>query len=391
MLTDYVSALWDILLELAPWLLFGLLLAGVLHVLLPASFIRRHLGRRRFSSVFKAVAIGVPLPLCSCGVIPTAIGLKRDGASDGAATGFLISTPQTGLDSIFVSATFLGWPFALFKVVSALISGLVGGLLVNLTEPRRGLTADHPNTTCDIPNSPSCCHHAPAADACCTDTSAAPHTANANTRNWRDIFRFGFVQLLGDFYRWLIIGVLGAALVAAFVPPGRLENIPWTQGIYGMIAMLLISMPLYICATASVPLAASLVVAGMAPGSALVLLMAGPTTNIATMGAIYHTFGKRVLAIYLATVATMSITLGLTFDWIIGSSSTHTGHVHPLPDWLNVLAALILLALIAYHIAADLARRLGRRPTPPAALPTASPMPTCHTSPETKQPPCCHE
>ncbi|MBN1846749.1 MAG: permease, partial [Sedimentisphaerales bacterium] len=125
---------WQIVRELSPWLLFGMLLAGILHVLLPAGFIRRHLGGSRLASVLKAVAAGVPLPLCSCGVIPTAIGLRKDGASKGAVTGFLISTPQTGVDSILVSATFLGWPFALFKVVSALVSGCVGGWLVNLTE-----------------------------------------------------------------------------------------------------------------------------------------------------------------------------------------------------------------------------------------------------------------
>jgi len=373
MIHNYLNALWDILLELAPWLLFGLLLAGVLHVLLPTSFIRRHLGRRRFSSVLKAVAVGVPLPLCSCGVIPTAIGLKRDGASDGAAAGFLISTPQTGLDSILVSASFLGLPFALFKVVSALVSGLVGGILVNLTEPshphRHGETTNQPNTTTEIPNPPCCCHNtpAPATDTCCHDAAPTakpcfPPTPDTTTRHWHDIFRFGLIDLLGDFYRWLIIGTLAAALITTFVPPGRLETIPWTQGLPGMIAMLLVSLPLYICATASVPLAASLVVAGMAPGSALVLLMAGPTTNIATMGAILHTFGKRVLALYLATVATMSITLGLTFDWIIGSAPTHAGHIHPLPDWLNTLAALTLLTLIAYHITRDL---LATRPSRP--------------------------
>ena len=133
-LASLVTNAWHILLELSPWLLLGMLLAGILHVLLPSGFIRRHLGGSKFSSVFKAVAVGVPMPLCSCGVIPTAIGLRKDGASKGAAAGFLISTPQTGVDSILVSATFLGWPFAIFKVISALLSGLIGGLFVNYTE-----------------------------------------------------------------------------------------------------------------------------------------------------------------------------------------------------------------------------------------------------------------
>ena len=125
---NFIHQAWQIVLELAPWLLLGLLLAGILHVLLPVGFVKRHLGSPGFASVLKAVAVGVPLPLCSCGVIPAALGLKKEGASNGAAVGFLISTPQTGVDSILVSATFLGWPFAIFKVISALLSGLMGGL-----------------------------------------------------------------------------------------------------------------------------------------------------------------------------------------------------------------------------------------------------------------------
>ncbi|MBN1765594.1 MAG: SO_0444 family Cu/Zn efflux transporter [Sedimentisphaerales bacterium] len=366
--------IWHILLELSPWLLLGMLIAGGLHVLLPEGFIKRHLGSGRFASVFKAVAVGVPMPLCSCGVIPAAIGLKKDGASDGAAIGFLISTPQTGVDSILVSASLLGWPFALFKVVSALVSGLIGGLLVSFME-----TIKHkskvPASCCHAKT--SCCNSGeagtgmknsqPSSSACCSESKdnhpggcCGSEQKKAMNSKWREALHFSFIELLRDIYRWLIIGVVIAAVVSTFIPEGRLAEITWTQGLMGMLVMLAISLPMYICAVASVPLAASLIVAGMSPGSALVLLMAGPTTNIATMGTIYRTFGKQVLIIYLSTVAIMSISLGLIFDWLLaGVAQHHEAHVHPLPLWLESGAAVVLILLLGYLIFTDLRRRVS--------------------------------
>lgn len=328
----FALALGQVFLELSPWLMFGLLLAGVLHVLLPTGFIARHLGGRRFVNVFKAVAVGVPLPLCSCGVIPTAIGLKRDGASDGAATGFLISTPQTGVDSILVSATFLGWPFAIFKVLSALISGLIGGLLVNAFDGRDG-----------------------------ADTVAGPvvptNAPGNSQRHWSEIITFGLIKLLRDIYRWLIVGIVVAALISTFIPAGRLETMAWTQGLAGMLIMLVVSLPMYVCATASVPMAASLVVAGMSPGAALVLLMAGPTTNVATIGTIYRSFGKKVLAVYLGTVIVMSISMGMLFDGLLADVPAATEHMHTLPGWLQIVAALALGILMLSFAGKDLYKR----------------------------------
>ena len=243
------TEIWHIMLELSPWLLFGMLLAGILHVLLPSGFIRRHLGGSKFSSVFKAVAVGVPMPLCSCGVIPTAIGLHKDGASKGAATGFLISTPQTGVDSILVSATFLGWPFAIFKVISALLSGLIGGLFVNYTENgRKGKV--NSNKTTEIKNCCSSEKPSPPGTEELQDSSSA--SAAGLLIKIKEALSFGLLQLLGDIYKWLIVGILAAALINAFISPGELHNVAWTQGLLGMLAMLLISLPMYVCATASV-------------------------------------------------------------------------------------------------------------------------------------------
>jgi len=340
MIITYFTSLWHLLLQLSPWLLLGMLIAGILHIMLPVGFIQRHFGRRRFLSVLKAVAVGVPMPLCSCGVIPTAIGLKKDGASDGAATGFLISTPQTGIDSIVVSAAFLGWPFALFKVVSALISGLIGGLLVNLF---------HKDNT---PPAPDNCPHCRTVSSSNSSRSSSPPS-----RSLREALHFAFISLLRDIYRWLILGLLLAALISTLIPPGSLAEIRWTQGLPGMFAVLLISLPMYICATASVPLAASLVVAGMSPGAALVLLMAGPVTNITTVGTIYRSFGKTVIVIYLATVATLSIVLGLLFNWVLLAPSPTQLHSHPESNPFSLAATLVLITLLTYFSLSDLYKR----------------------------------
>lgn len=336
--------LWHVLLELSFWLLLGTLIAGLIHVLLPGGFIRRHLGPRRWWNVFKAVAVGVPMPLCSCGVIPAALGLKKDGASDGASVGFLISTPQTGVDSILVSANFLGLPFALFKVLAALLSGLVGGLLVNSFD-RSAAAAPAPPENC-----PHC------------GTAQQPDSPHRH-RSWKDIFGFGFVDLLGDVYRWLVLGVVVAALISTFVPAGGLKDAVWAQGLSGMLLMLLVSLPMYVCTTASVPLAAALVTAGMSPGAALVLLMAGPTTNVATLGAVYRGFGTRIVAIYLGTVVVMSLALGWLFDGVLAAASDTSRHIHPMPNWLATAAAVLLICLIGAFACRDLKKCF--RPVPP--------------------------
>jgi uncharacterized membrane protein YraQ (UPF0718 family) len=339
----FLNHCWLTTLEIAPWMLLGSMLAGALHVFLPEGFIQRHLGQHRFTDIFKAVAIGVPMPLCSCGVIPAAIGLKKEGASDGASIGFLISTPQTGVDSILVSAIFLGWPFALFKVVTALLSGLIGGLLTNL------MRKDHDVIETTSPK--TCCN------TVAKDKPAKKHFIIA-------ILRFGIFDLLQDIYRWLIVGIAIAALISTLIPMDRLSGLWWTQGIPGLLTMLIISLPMYICATASVPLAASLVLAGMSPGAALVLLMAGPTTNVATICVILRTFGKNIVLIYLGTVIGVSLLSGYLFDGLLGQTSvTKVLHEHADPSWPAFTSAAILVAILTYLLARDLQKWHQRHKT----------------------------
>ncbi|MCX7047718.1 MAG: permease [Candidatus Sumerlaeota bacterium] len=351
---------WQVLLDFAPWLLMGMLIAGIVHVALPRGFIHRRFGKRGFSDVIKASALGVPLPLCSCGVIPAAIGLKKDGASNGASVAFLISTPQTGVDSILVSASFLGLPFAIFKVFSALITGIVGGMAVNWFERND-----------PMPEPPM---------QCCADNNW--NGANGRGGWFKEIFRFGFGRLLREVYVWIIVGVLVAGLLGALIPKDFFKNYAWMQGIGGMLVVVAIAIPMYVCASASVPIAAELVHAGLPAGAALVFLIAGPASNIATIGAIYKTFGRRVTIIYLTTVTVMSILLGWAFQWVIAvPHHAMAGHEH-IHGGVGGAAALftytcvaIMLALIAWFAASDIIaafRRLTPKPqskaqTPPTA------------------------
>ncbi|MCB1734178.1 MAG: permease [Gammaproteobacteria bacterium] len=334
MINDYLLEVWRVFLELSPALIAGTLIAGALHVLLPPSLIHRQMSKPGFGSNMRAALIGVPMPLCSCGVVPTALGLKREGASNGATTSFLISTPQTGVDSILVSASFLGWPFAIFKVFAAFITGLIGGLLADKVAPAP-------------PTRPP------------TDNPSEPRFSRPR---WLEALHYAVYDMFAAIDQWLLIGVLVAAAITVAVPDNFFTQLSWAQGITGMLLMLAIATPLYVCTTASVPIAASFIAAGMPLGTALVFLMAGPATNIATLGAVYRVLGGRLLAVYLGTVIVMSIVFGLGFDFVLDQASTPThAHEHGAAT-LNRVSALLVIALILYLNL----RRLKQRwmPTP---------------------------
>lgn len=325
----FVAAAWAVIQELAPWILIGALLAGILHVILPPDFVRRRLQGR--SGVLKAVLLGIPLPLCSCGVIPAGLGLRRDGASRGSSIAFLVSTPQTGVDSVLVSASFLGWPFAVFKVLSAFALGLTAGLWTDVAVPETSVEE---------------------AD---TRESSAPRT-------WRDGFTHG-IEIIRTVWRWLVFGVVVSALITTLVPPGSFQSVAAYGGVFAMAGMLAVAVPLYVCATASVPIAAALVAGGFPAGAALVFLLAGPATNLATIGAVRRAFGAKTLAIYLSTITVGSIALGWTFDFLlVGPGHAHAhGAGHHEPNLFAVGASWVLLAMLAWFAIADARRWLAER------------------------------
>ncbi|MEO1367185.1 MAG: permease [Acidobacteriota bacterium] len=352
------QATWSVLLSLAPSLLLGATLAGLLHVALPKGFAAAQLRGR--GGVVKAVAFGVPLPLCSCGVLPAGIGLKKDGASDGAAVGFLISTPETGVDSMAVSAAFFGWPFAIFKVISATIMGLTGGLLADRVGGGRRLDLDAA---------------APPALRPSTPPASAPVGFRAKGRA-----AFGHsVELLRSIWTWLVIGVVLSVAIEVFVPDHVFAGVAAWGGVGAALAALVLSLPLYVCATASVPIAAALVAGGLPAGAALVFLMAGPATNAATVGAIYKSFGGRIFGVYLGTLLIGSFGFGLGFDFVLGETTAAMGHAHDhaAAPWKVALTVGLVAVLAAFAID-DLRRALDRRRrgrrAPGAAEPLSLPV-----------------
>ena len=326
----FLQSAWGVTLELAPWLLLGALIAGVLHIALPAGFVKRAFVGRR--GVLTAVALGVPLPLCSCGVIPAGLGLKKDGASDGAAVGFLISTPQTGVDSVLVSASFLGWPFAIFKLFAAALTGLVGGWLTDAIGTEGG-SGQAPS---------SCAVEAP-----------PQRTLGAAWAHAVDVLR--------SIWKWLVFGVLLSAFITTFVQNAWLASVGSHNHLLGLALALLISLPLYVCATASVPIAAALVAGGLPAGAALVFLMAGPATNLATLGAVYRTLGRRALTVYLGTIVIGSVVLAYAFDALFPLSVT-APHQHAHEASLIAQgSAAVLMGMILWFASQDVRAWMNRR------------------------------
>jgi hypothetical protein len=320
-----LAAMWHTTTAMGPYLLFGFFMAGVLSVLISPATVERHLGRRKFLSVLKASAFGVPLPLCSCGVIPVGTSLRRHGASKGAATSFLISTPQTGVDSILITLSLLGPLFAVARPIIAFAAGLLGGTLVNLVEGRAGDGPDTPMAEC--------------MESCCS--------GDEKRSVWGRMLHYGFVALPRDLAKPLIVGIVIAGIIHA-IPLKDILPEGFRTGLGGMLFLLAFSVPLYVCATASVPMAAALWLNGFSTGPVLVLLMAGPATNAATIAAIMKVMNARIAAIYVGTIASVAVGAGLLLDHVAPTADgvTRLPAGWEPPAWLSVGAALFLIGLL---------------------------------------------
>jgi len=322
-LAGIAGAFWSTICEMAPFLLLGFFIAGVLSVVMSADWIERNLGRGRISSVIKASAFGVPLPLCSCGVIPVGASLRRHGASRGATTAFLISTPQTGVDSIFATFSLLGWVFAVFRPIAALISGVLGGAVVSAFEGDGASDAGNNGEPCT--------------DACCTAHGAGKIAA---------ALKYGLVTLPRDIGKALLIGLAAGALISMYVsedyfsqavPPGAVQ----------ILLLMLVGIPLYICATASIPIAAGLIVAGVSPGAAFAMLMTGPATNAATIVTIWKVLGRRTCLIYLGTMMVSAFVGGMLLDQFVTIGEVRMAMQHEwLPAWAKGTSAVVLLGML---------------------------------------------
>lgn len=310
--------------EMSPYLIFGFFMAGILSVFINPETVENHLGGKGLLQVVKASLFGVPLPLCSCGVIPVAASLRRHGAGKGATTSFLISTPQTGVDSIFITLSLLGPVYAIFRPLVAFASGIVGGMAVNLFDDDDSGRSG-----------PAGC-----GDYCCTTDNVG--------KKITEVFRYGFRTLPADIGKALIFGILVAAVIGAVIPDDFLVGI-LGGGIIAMLVMMALGIPVYVCATASVPIAAALIAKGVSPGAALVFLMTGPATNAATIMTVSRVMGKMTMGIYLATVAVSAVVAGLLLDLIYHSPAVSPAGVMPfmIPVWIKSVSAVILAGIIA--------------------------------------------
>lgn len=330
---------------MAPYLMLGFLVAGFLSVCVSPAWVERRLGGQGLRGVFLASLLGVPLPLCSCGVIPVSASIRRHGAGRGATTAFLISTPQTGVDSIAVTYAMFGWLYAVFRPIAALATGIAGGALAQLVEPE-GAKLDGRDAA-----APRC------GDACCS--------ADGDGRAVRAL-RYGLVTLPRDIGLPLIIGVVIAGAVGALVPPQALQ--PYLGG--GVVAILLAmaaGLPIYVCATASVPLAAGLMHLGASPGAALAFLIAGPATNAATLSVVWKLLGRRTVAVYLATIACSAVGCGLLLDQLYSATAAsipqlygHADHAAAATWTVDAWAGLLLVVLV-HSFYAGRASRSGPR------------------------------
>lgn len=318
---DFVTILG----EMSPYLLLGFFFAGLLYAFMPRQKIERYFSGKALKSSVLASVFGIPLPLCSCGVIPTGTALYRNGASKGGTVSFLISTPQTGIDSILATFSLMGLPFAVIRPVAALITGITGGLITGV-----------------ITNNKS------------DSRVYQQHDETPKTFSQRvvDVFRYGFLEFIQDISKWLVIGIVLAAIISALIPDDFFElmNLP---PILQMLVILVVSIPLYICATGSIPLAAVLILKGLSPGAAFVLLMAGPATNAATITMIGKVLGKRSLFTYLATIIVGALSFGLIIDyvlpgdWFTQIANQHLGHDHGGNlNWWQITSGLVLILLI---------------------------------------------
>ncbi len=293
-----LNEIWKTYISIAPYLFLGLVFAGLLHVVFKKDFVAKHLGKNNFFSVIKAAILGVPLPLCSCGVIPTALFLRKKKASKGATLSFLISTPQTGVDSIIATYGMMGPIFAIFRPLAAFVTGIVGGIVTNFVEKK-----DEPETVI-LEEKFDC-------DTCDVEE---PHSHSVLERVTSGL-KYAFVEFLDDITIQLIIGIIIAGFISFLIPDNFFADFGG-EGFSGMLLMIAVGIPLYVCATASIPIAVSLILKGISPGAAFVFLVVGPATNAATITLISRALGKKLIAIYLTVISVFAILGGLLLNYI---------------------------------------------------------------------------
>ena len=330
----------NLLNQMSPYLLLGFGIAGIMHTFVPGHLYSRYLSGHGLRSVLYAAALGIPLPLCSCGVLPTAMSLRREGASKGATTSFLIATPQTGVDSIAATYSLMGPAFAIIRPIAALVTALFGGMLVNLFD-----TSQETDPQESTPSSP----------IQEKDSGEAP----SFKAKLIGALRYGYVDMMQDIGRWLVVGLVVAGIITVAVPDGFFASFAH-RPLLGMLLVLACAVPMYLCATGSIPIAVALMLKGMTPGAALVLLMAGPAVNVASLLVIRKVLGSRTLWLYLAAIVGGALTFALGIDYLLPrawftdsltllrAACDDSCHAHT--PWFHLICSAVLLLLLAYAL-----------------------------------------
>ena len=393
-ITHFLEALWQLSVAMAPYILFGLVFAGILHEIVPDSIVTKHLGSNNVSSVVKSTLFGIPLPVCSCGVIPLATSIKKSGASKGATLSFLISTPITGVDSILATYGIFGWIFTIYRIITSMIIAIAAGILTNVfgktdekeneetdkkssvskttfgavgvqhptqtaftpkatnTPPSFSTLSAQPSTfTSQIKASQSDANHnssfasAPEAPSCCDSKEKKGFSFIA-------AMKYAFVTLLGDIAKPLFWGLLLGALITVAIPD-NLSELLKTYNWLSYLIVIAIAVPMYVCATASLPIAAGLMLSGVSAGAAFVFLSAGPATNTVTIGVVKKMLGSRSLAIYLGTIVIGSILFGLGLDFVFDASNIDPAslvHMDEHGGIIATLSAVVLWGMVLYFL-----------------------------------------
>lgn len=357
---------WGLLLDSAVYIIFGIVVGGLIKVFLNPAFVAAQLGRGRFVPVIKAALVGIPLPLCSCGVLPAAASLKKQGANNGAVTSFLISTPESGVDSMAITYALMDPVMTLARPASALITAVAAGVAENLTG-RPEETAGKPDLSCPV-------------DGCCDGADCDPAEHQRHHTFGEKLaagMRFAFGELWGELAGWFLVGLLAAGVISASLPEDVLAG-HLGGGLPAMLLMLVVGIPLYICATASTPIAAALILKGLSPGAALVFLLAGPATNLTSLTMLTGVLGKRATAIYLSFIAVFSVICGLLLDMVylelgINARAVAGQAAEIMPFWAELIGALALLALSVGPVTKAVKAKITRKKTEGT---------TCHCGPE---------
>jgi uncharacterized membrane protein YraQ (UPF0718 family) len=357
---DFFTNLYQLSLEIAPWLIVGLAASGLLQALSPKRLIARILGKPGLGSIIRAAIVGAPLPLCSCSVIPLAVDLRRQGASRGATASFLVSVPETGVDSIAVTYAMLGPFMTIARPIAAIFSAICAGLGVELINDAPEQIDENPVKKCGCASEQAPLETRP----CCNSIESPKPSPLAMLIDGQ---RYAFTTLFGDIAKWLIVGILVAALALTLVDPDQIAQ--WGSGLPAMLAITAIGIPLYVCATASTPIGAAMLYAGVSPGTVIVFLLVGPATNIATLGIVRKEFGSAGAIRYFIAVAASAIAMGLLTDLLVADLAINVAdHVHEhaefIPVWLAGASAIGLVVVGLGNFVSGRIKRKANEKTP---------------------------